>query len=401
MERALPRQSAASPKLLHLALDEKFIPFARRLYETAFPGRNRFRVMAPAVGTPQHVQQDASLRLVPRTYWFSRDLRSDLQWCDCLVVHCMTPWFARAVQAAPPNVAVVWSAWGADYYGLIPQYAHSLLLPETKRIAARLPLRRNSDPRANLAYLLDLLLEKMMHPTWERRVLARVDAVTMLPAEFRLLKEAHPLFRAKLHHLQYSSVEEALMQGPERMEGPDILLGNSATATNNHAEAIALLGRLDLRGRRVIVPLSYGDTAYADQICRIGVKMLGEHFTPLRDFVSLAEFNRLISTCGTVLMNHARQQAFSTVNSALFKGAKVFLRPENLMLPFYRDLGIHACDVPEHAKFDSRDFFEPLTQAQRRDNRNSLLSLCSSDRVLEGVRSLEKFVNEKRGTRNV
>jgi dTDP-N-acetylfucosamine:lipid II N-acetylfucosaminyltransferase len=89
-----------------------------------------------------------------------------------------------------------------------------------------------------------------------------------------------------------------------------------------------------------------------------------------------------------VMMDHVRQQATGNVSIALLKGAKVFLRPENLLTPFYRDMGavVHAFpDVP------GADVFEPLSAQERETNRNVVLDYWSHRTVVEAARRLETF----------
>lgn len=384
------------PKVLHLAPDDKFMPFVRRVYEAAFPGHNRFRIMAPGSNKGQFVEVAEDLKLVGWSYWFSAALREDLEWCDLLIVHFMTPWFARAVAAAPPQVTVVWGAWGGDFYHLIAR-PDAMYLPETSRLLAALPFRRKRHPERIFSRAIEALARALLLPRWERDVLDRIDAATMLPSEHRMLAAAQPRFRARHYQLHYYSAEELQTAGPPEMRGRDILLGNSATPTNNHLDAFSLLRRLDLDGRNVVVPLSYGDKQYGEEICRAGNRLFGKRFVPLRKFMPLDEFNHVVSTCSTVLMNHVRQQAFGTVNTALLSGAKAFLRPENPLRAFYRDLGAFVCELAQD-KVNSETFFQPLSEAQRRANRQAILDFCSYEQAVRSARGLAGLVAEKRGS---
>ena len=66
-----------------------------------------------------------------------------------------------------------------------------------------------------------------------------------------------------------------------RPTGTDILLGNSAAMANNHLEALEQLSLVDLSGRRVLVPLTYGSAAYRTAVVERGRQLLGDAFEPL------------------------------------------------------------------------------------------------------------------------
>jgi len=181
------------------------------------------------------------------------------------------------------------------------------------------------------------------------------------------------------------TAEDTFRTGPGAMEGPDILLGNSATASNNHADALALLeGRLD--GGRLLAPLSYGDAAYGDRVAALGSRQFGDRFDAMRQWLSLAEYNRRIQRCGFVVMNHRRQQAIGNIGAALYKGATVYLRPENPLYDFYTGLGVTVRSLQALADDDAP--LRPLSAAERQDNRRIIGHHYARERVIEAMRSL-------------
>lgn len=374
------------PRLLHLMVDDKFFPFTQKLYEAAFPGCNQFRVPGWMNGaSTKFARRSKCVEVVPWRYWFSGILQEDLASCDILIIHYMNPWFSRAVLAAPKSVKVVWSGWGGDYYHLLPTYSDALFLPSTAELVARLPV----SPKA----ILRKMFFGAFFPNWENRIAPRIDVASMLPSEHSLLLKALPGFRAKLKLLHYFSTEDVFMEGPAEMYGPDILIGNSATPENNHIEAFNILKDVDLSGRRLIVPLSYGDNAYADKICHLGNRYFGSSFVPLKGYLSLHEYNTTINSCGTVIMNHMRQQALGTISAALYKGAKVYLRDANPILDFYRGKGVAVYDFESSVSFRSQ-FFTDMPDTDRKKNREIVAAYWSFETLIKGVRRLSTITDE-------
>ena len=112
---------------------------------------------------------------------------------------------------------------------------------------------------------------------------------------------------------------------------PDhILLGNSATPTNQHWEALLTLKESNFEMTSILMPLSYGDEEYANWISSKAQALYGSIVTCLRDFLPLEEYKQHIGACGTIVMNHSRQQALGNIYWALNSGKRVLLNPEGI-----------------------------------------------------------------------
>jgi hypothetical protein len=380
-------------RVLHFAVDEKFIPFAQGVFEEAFPGSNRFRVARNRNGGG-FFSAGGDAKLVSRWYWHSKEMLDDLAWAECLVVHFLSRRFARAVLMAPPGTQVVWHGWGKDYYGLLDGYADRMHLPITSAYLKERAGKRfwKREWKSQLRNVATQIVDDFIFGNAIERSLSRIDLISMLPDEFDLLKRSHTNVTARFHQLYYSCAETTFAHGPAAMEGPDILLGNSASPTNNHLDAFRELKKLDLTGRRILVPLSYGDSDYARHIVETGIAVFGDIFVPLRHFMPLPDYLNSISRCGTVVMNHVRQQATGNVSIALLKGAKVFLREENLLTPFYRRLGATISSFPGSiAAREKKQFFCPLTPSERTTNANVVRSYWARSTVVSQAKALANF----------
>lgn len=388
------------------------MPFVQRTFETVFPGCNQYRIPGnPRTGF-KYIAVDMGVTTVRPDYWRSQRLRKDLEWADCLVVNYMTPQFAAAVAKAPRDTLVVWVGWGADYYRFIEPFLGDFCLPRTSELVSRLRMtdkpivtrllrlarRGLESPLYVLPYVGNRLgLWSGKNNSMVHSVIEKIDYVSVLEEEKSYFELAFPKFRKNYHRIQLYSAEEVFSVGPERMCGPDILLGNSATPTNNHLELFDVLASIDLTGRKLIAPLNYGNAIYGDEIERIGRDRFGDAFVPLRNFLPLDEYYSYIASCGTVIMNHVRQQAGTTVAAALYKGAKVFLRNENPLLSFYRRMGIRICSIPDELERAGQPFEGP-SAGERVINRQILEGHWGHDTALDAIRALEGLAARKRAT---
>jgi dTDP-N-acetylfucosamine:lipid II N-acetylfucosaminyltransferase len=355
-------------KIVHLARDEKFIPLMRELFELAFPGCNHWLIARRSRTALKFVAPGPGV-LDRAEWWFRTPLVArDVAGADAIVAHSMTTIFANAIRRAPERARVAWLGWGYDYYPLLTPQLGPALLSQTRALVG--------------ADDVEAPQEKTMALT---AIAPCLHSFCVLPPEVPLLRRAVPGLVAAHHELPLFTTEDVFERGAASMDGPDVLVGNSATASNNHVEAFELL-RGRVKDARVIAPLSYGNLNYGRQVAEVGARLFGERFDPLMQWMPIDEYNRRIGSCGFVMMNHRRQQAVGNIGAALFKGATVYLRPENPLASFYRELGIHLRSTDELTAGSSP--LAPLAEAERAANRVRIGAHYARSRVIQAIRDL-------------
>ena len=110
-----------------------------------------------------------------------------------------------------------------------------------------------------------------------------------------------------------------------------ILIGNSATSTNNHKEIFYNLAKYKNENLIIYVPLSYGDPAYRDIIVKLGKELFGDKFVPLTKFINIKDYRKLLAKCSVALFNNNRQQAMGNINLLTKFEAKIYLRDDTVM----------------------------------------------------------------------
>jgi dTDP-N-acetylfucosamine:lipid II N-acetylfucosaminyltransferase len=354
-------------RIVHLARDEKFIPLMRELFERAYPGANHWLIARRSRAALKFVKPGPGV--TDRAEWWFRTpmIARDVAGADAIVAHSMTTIFANAILRAPARTRVAWLGWGYDYYPLLSSLLGPPLLPATRALVGA----DDDEPAAEKSHAL-------------QRVASRLHCFSVLPTEVALLRRALPALAAVHHELPLFTAEDVFGRGGADMTGTDVLVGNSATASNNHLEAFDWLESRAGIGR-VIVPLSYGNAGYGRQVADAGRRVFGARLDPLLDWMSIDDYNRRIAGCGFVLMNHRRQQAVGNVGAAVFRGATVILRPENPLFAFYRDLGLHLRSVEE---VEAGAPLVPVSEAQRAENRQRIGAHYARDRVVQAIRDL-------------
>lgn len=365
-------------RIVHISPDSAFVSFLGSVFEEVAPGRNEFFVVAP--GSPADLRHPLPGRVTTfephiRT---ARHLRAAAHGADLLVAHSMSAHAAVAFRSAAPDTLRVWSGWGADYYGTaMTDKRRDLLEPSTRQWAL-------SQPPPNVRWRT-LAAQAAIRRLY--RVAARRTELfsAPIPNDEDIFRARFPSFNGDYTQLNYASTEHSFASAAVS-QGADILVGNSATVENNHLDAFGLLARHDLVGRRVIVPLTYGQPEYRDEVLRVGHRLLGSAFHPLVEHQPLADYLDVVARCSVVIMNHRRQQGIGNIGAALQAGAHLYLNPRNPTLDFLREIGTHVRSIDELSVDPPPSV--PIAEQLSRDTRTALNTFWGHDRVVSNVERL-------------
>ncbi|MDA3834256.1 MAG: TDP-N-acetylfucosamine:lipid II N-acetylfucosaminyltransferase [Spirochaetales bacterium] len=369
--------------IIHLVRDEKFIDFFSKKIKGVSSDTHLYVVHVEDPSQKlSFIKETEVCKKVGDKYFCSKEMEDDLSGCDVLVVHFLTVQAARMVLKAASHVKVVWSGWGADYYCLLSGGQRALYGSETRKIIKDIDRARIISNPFNIARIMSrplrkiYLLRKFIFPA-----IKRVNLFSSpLPVDYDLLRQCiGKYFSAKYVQLNYGDCKSTFATGSKGLKG-NILVGNSASATNNHLEVFNILKRINLEGRKVIVPLSYGDPVYRDHVIKYGHRILGEHFCPIVNFMPLTEYNNLIGSCSVVIMNQFRQQALGNIGSVLCGGSKLYLNRRNVTFDFLSDRGAIIFSIDDMV-IGSDDFFCELSLEQKKINENVINSFWSEDIV--------------------
>lgn len=333
---------AAASKILHVVVSFSLTERGIREFEAVAPGVNEFVCIGTPFSGPFQLP-DCVRQVTPRQ--FLREVRRAE--VSGVVFHSMPPHHRPLLRDIPAGKVVVWIGWGFDYYDdlLRNRYPHGLVLPGTRALMRQGAWRNLGETARHVVRRV-----KAVCSGNDVGLLKRIDVFCpVLDREYQLVRAANPWFQAEYMTWNYLTLEDdmpPLSPDGGETQGGDLLAGNSASATNNHVELFDAIARqIDLTGRRVYVPLGYGDPRYRDLVLAAGERQLGPHFVPLTDYLPYPDYVRLVSSCGFVLMYHLRQQALGNLFIAALHGARIFLERRNPLWDWLEDRGVEIGDV--------------------------------------------------------
>jgi hypothetical protein len=137
-----------------------------------------------------------------------------------------------------------------------------------------------------------------------------------------------------------------------------IVVGNSATKTNEHIAVFNQLKKMNLDGVEIFCPLSYGDMSYQKQVIEEGRKIFGDDFCPITEYMNYDQYNELLLNCDVGIYNNNRQQGLGNISAMINMGKKVFIRKDTAMWESFQQYGYIMNDVSMIGQISKEEFFE-------------------------------------------
>lgn len=362
---------------LHLAQNEKIISRCIDNFEEVFPGDNKWIIMPNSSHRDFIGERGGVVKCEYGSEVFNRTV-GDVSKYDKIIIHFLTSDSAKFV-CSIEHPSVYWIEWGADLYNELlylkgfPLYENEYKLRRFSRFGWLGPLYPVIQKRRK---------KKRQKLFLEAAKKMKYFVPDSMYDEYPMLLNYYP----ELKHLEYKEffyypINEVLGAGylDRYTKANNIILGNSASLTGNHYEVLDILSKIDLHDRKIIIPLSYGSDAYANDVETFGRTRLGGSLCTLREYMPLDKYNEILESANVFIYNNYRQEAVGNILVALFLGGKVFLNEKNPLLPFYKRLGLEIYPLGDLNKTGGLD---TLSKEAVGKNREILMKHYSRERQL-------------------
>lgn len=357
---------------LHLVTDEKITNRIIDNYEEALPGQNLF-VCFPSPWKMVKERENVIL------YKDEKDIESvDFSKFKNVLIHFLDEtkmnFFEKYINHKPN---CYWFVWGGDIYNGLLEFKGMNIVYETKFIGFKQKLRillNRIGLKNNSQRKLDFVKKHVTHmATKEYPFFCRYIAKWISHCKV-------------LENTVYYPIDQVLgdLYG-KSIQGDDILIGNSATYTNNHLYAFKYLSKCDnIRNRKSIAILSYGssDKKYVNHVNQKGKSYLGDGYSGLMDFLPLETYNKLMLNAEMVVYANWRQEAMGNLLVAFYLGSKVYLSKKSPLNDFFHKIGLVFYEletIPD-------TFNEKLSEEQKAENRKIIVDHFSKDTLMRVLR---------------
>lgn len=335
-------EQAKAKKVLHIIKNEKVTKNTFNIFNKVTPGA-KFLIFANDKYEGGDYLNHPDVTHIEFRYDLLQQF-FEVQQIDRVILHSLDAQKSNVVlKFLSAQVEVIWMIWGADLYNY-PSIVQNVHDPETNKILYKL------DPIRQLTKMIARPFRTMITERYrnQKKVVKRLSGIASTPkGDYDMACKVFGV-KPKWYEFFYYPIEvilpPVLLNKKIERQG-DILLGNSGDPSNNHVSVLQKLSKLNLKQRKLVVPLSYGDKAYIKEICKIGNELFEDQFVPILDFMPIDKYYELLSNCDVVLMNHTRQQGIGNLVPSIYFGAKVFLNKSNSMYDFFLNNDINVFEI--------------------------------------------------------
>ncbi|MBU46860.1 MAG: hypothetical protein CMD28_05445 [Flavobacteriales bacterium] len=368
--------------IVHLFEDQKFVDITIENFENVSVGLNRYIVFSNNQEL-KYVSREEQTLILPNSS-YKLDLDVIYKDCQLLIIHFLSPIKLYILKNKPPHIKVIWSVWGSDAYDHFSD--QNFFEPLTNNVRRRRSLFKLV--KFSYLYVFYHLVRYRVKPlAKELKLLQLVNyVITVFPYEFNIIKKE---FSLDAEYIDYNYGVNKFNSFSNIPLGDLILIGNSATYSNNHLDVFNIIKDTN---KKVIVPLSYGAydyKKYKELVISEGMRIFRKSFTAIEEFLPLNDYRELTSSCNTVIMYHVRQQALGNVFMALFQGMRVFLNSKSLTYSYLKDKGMIVFDLKQDYELAGVE----LNEEQKRINKEIVLSLRSREVIKEKTKGIIDLYN--------
>ena len=378
--------------LLHICDDEKFIDYIINTFISLLPDENIFVIVTNGSELKHVKSKNLNIIVVEKNSLISLKILKELESFDAVILHNLIDYYKREIVFnAPKNVKFHWMCWGADIYNFAPLH-RSILGDNEKGI-----LKSKTNLNYKIGKRLELLFPFLNHVIsknksgsfyYFKKIAKKIDSVsTVLPNEINTIRK---YFNKNINYIpfKYGTIESLLNDTQTICSGNNFLIGNSATLSNNHYEALEILYNLNITNYKIYMPLSYGDNEYASIISEHGKQMFGNKFFPVMEFLPITEYNKIFNSCGNVIMNHYRQQGIGNIITAIWKGCRLFLNKKGAAYNYLKSQGVKIFEIEDLNRLVNLESSEKLAAY----NRPIIEAIYGKETVLQETKCLINYL---------
>lgn len=357
-------------KIVHLAEDDKFIRYAYDQFSAVNNFQNTFEIFVKDTNEDykfinfENRKNDFSI-LSTKAFIDYLNLQ------DLVVIHYLNSNYYTILLNREMKTPILWIGWGGDYYFLIDTLPYfNIYKPLTSRL---LNISNNKFIVNSTSIIKKIKRRKIL------KIINRINYFApVLKEDFDLIVDNYSQFNPKFVNWNYGSLEK-FISGLEsyRVIQNDILIGNSATQTNNHLDIFNFL-KLKENTKKIVVPLNYGDVHYGDIIEAQALKHLGNEVRIIREYLPYNSYIEIIKSCGNVFMGHIRQQALGNILVMLYIGAKIYFFENSVTYKFLKRNNLIVFTIEQFIK--NRELLDYVfTDDQLKSQRNFLLKIWGAE----------------------
>ena len=308
---------------------------------------------------------------------------------DVLYIHSFYINFWYLLKYVPDDKIIIWWVWGYDIYSPGLFGLNNFLELDYLKPLTKIAISKSRPLITKIKYQLFRMFYSYKFENYKKSLINRVDYVQpVLPIEFKMLKNiegfhAKEFYRPNL--ISRKIVKDGLLN--KKRDG-SILIGNSASCPNNHLDVWINVNHFIPKGRRIIIPLSYGDRLYGKYV-KDNISSDSYDFVFLDNFLDKEDYFNLMNSCTYAIYGSIRQHAIGNIFNAIKRGVKIFLFKDSIIYKYLSQCGFAIYTIED---IDENSFWTPLTMRDHIRNGDALLNYWKYQKDI-GQKAIEEITN--------
>ena len=376
-------------KILHLISDHQVVERTLSIFEDIFPDKNEVLIFSDKADLKHIVKYKESSIVNRRNYKRIID-EFDFSEITYVVAHYLSFEKIDFIKCIPQQIHVCWDMYGGDFYNqFLHVMGYDLYYSNPIKYSKYYYLKRFFP-----SLLKMLLYIKGNRPVYERIIKKqfnyishRINSLSVCcSGEVALFKQYSGVEPPCLEIFKYS-LKETLgdLYGSDFSKGDDILIGNSASFTNNHLYAFQQLKGIDINKSNLVIPISYGGIPkYVSEIKMVYTEKYPQNVKFISRYMPLREYNKMFMNMKIMILSSWRQESVGTIIMGLYLGIKIYLSRKNPLYDWLLSLG---CKIYCMEELATDDFNIPLKNPEKENNRGIILKHYSDENVRSNIRN--------------
>lgn len=288
------------------------------------------------------------------------------------------------INKLPQQVVIGWIFYGAEIFNR-PENIKHFLGEQTKRF-----LRQRL--KSYLSFYIKYLKEYLGNVFYKitgfkitafQKAIHRINFIAhWIVEDYEYIKTNYSLKNLKFVNFCYSN--ETLIINNDNPK-TNLLIGNSASFTNNHLDIISIIPpHFASKFEKIIFPLSYsGSVRYKEHVKKAAEAKFGDKVLILDRFLNKQEYFQLLSSVKLAIMGHHRSQAGGNIRFFLKNEIDLMLFNNNNIYHYYENKNVNI-----HSLIALNEDFSFFSSSVLKKNKTMVTQLFEGEKVKEYYESL-------------
>ena len=305
----------------------------------------------------------------------------DFSLVKVIVVQLLTTTKSKAIATyVPRRVPVVWWTYGGDLYNRVLQREGYELYSSQTRF-----FNQTHEKKGLLLKMKMFLYDGLFIKYCDKKVIERTEGI--IPCLYPDYEQACKWLNKKFELVDVTPWQEILDCPLTR--GNNIMIGHSASLTNNHLYALDILKGMELDDSLITLPLSYNiqSEAYRKEVMRKYRETYGDKVNFLLELMDLQTYKKNFLNYKMAIFPCWRQEALGNIFTCIQLGLRIVMSNHNPCYKYLCDLGFIISSLE-----DLRDL-KPLVLEEQQKNRSLFIRL-KKERDVQVVNNMKNYFSK-------